>query len=66
MKFGDYEAFVIVAHRLSTVKNADQIVVINQGKVVEVGNADDFTMLFVNFKKLDNGVVKNTKLPTIR
>jgi ATP-binding cassette subfamily B protein len=29
---------VIVAHRLSTVKNADQIVVIDQGKIVEKGN----------------------------
>jgi ATP-binding cassette subfamily B protein len=29
---------VVVAHRLSTVKNADQIVVIDGGKVVETGN----------------------------
>ena len=28
---------VVVAHRLSTVKNADQIVVIDSGKVVEMG-----------------------------
>lgn len=37
-KFYRGKTVVIVAHRLSTVKNADQIVVINQGKVVEVGN----------------------------
>lgn len=27
----------VIAHRLSTVKNADQIVVIDQGKIVEQG-----------------------------
>ena len=34
---------VVVAHRLSTVKNADQIVVLEQGAIVEVGNHTDLT-----------------------
>ena len=34
---------VIVAHRLSTVRNADQIVVIDYGKVVETGNHEKLT-----------------------
>ena len=28
---------IVVAHRLSTVKNADQIVVMEKGRIVEVG-----------------------------
>lgn len=28
---------IVVAHRLSTVKNADQIVVLEKGEIVEVG-----------------------------
>lgn len=31
---------VVVAHRLSTVKNADQIIVIEKGKIVEMGTHD--------------------------
>lgn len=32
---------VVIAHRLSTVKNADQIIVIDKGEIVEVGKHDD-------------------------
>ena len=34
---------VVVAHRLSTVRNADQIVVLNEGKIVEVGTHEELT-----------------------
>ena len=36
---------VVVAHRLSTVKNADQIVVLNHGRIVEVGAHEQLTTL---------------------
>jgi len=34
---------VVVAHRLSTVKNADQIIVLDKGKIVEIGNHKELT-----------------------
>jgi ATP-binding cassette subfamily B protein len=36
---------VIVAHRLSTVKNADRIVVLNKGRITETGTHAELTAL---------------------
>lgn len=42
-RFFKGKTVVIVAHRLSTVKNADQIVVLNQGKITEIGTHQELT-----------------------
>ena len=36
---------VVVAHRLSTVKNADQIVVMEKGEIVEIGTHEELVIL---------------------
>lgn len=38
--FFENKTVVIIAHRLSTVKNADKIVVLDKGQIVETGNHD--------------------------
>jgi ATP-binding cassette, subfamily B, bacterial len=42
-KFFEKKTVIIIAHRLSTVKNADQIVVLEKGEVAEVGNHESLT-----------------------
>ncbi|PHI20880.1 ABC transporter ATP-binding protein [Lewinellaceae bacterium SD302] len=45
-RMNDYltdKTVVVIAHRLSTVKHADQIVVLHEGEIVEVGNHDQLT-----------------------
>jgi subfamily B ATP-binding cassette protein MsbA len=37
----DHRITFVIAHRLSTVKNADRILVLDQGRLVEEGNHDD-------------------------
>lgn len=41
--FFEGKTVVIIAHRLSTVKNADQIIVLDQGEIREMGNHEELT-----------------------
>ena len=45
------QTVVVVAHRLSTIRDADEIIVMQKGEVMERGNHDELLRL--------NGVYKN-------
>jgi subfamily B ATP-binding cassette protein MsbA len=45
----------VIAHRLSTVQNADRIAVINEGVLAELGNHDELM-------NIENGIYKNLYL----
>ncbi|WP_372645542.1 ATP-binding cassette domain-containing protein, partial [Ancylomarina sp.] len=44
-EFNQGRTVVVVAHRLSTVRNADKIIVLDKGQIVEHGNHKDLTQL---------------------
>jgi ABC-type multidrug transport system fused ATPase/permease subunit len=52
---------VVIAHRLSTVRKADKIIVIQDGKVLEEGTHDSLIAMngayanFVNLQRLAEG-----------
>jgi ATP-binding cassette subfamily B protein len=54
-KFFKGRTVVIVAHRLSTVKAADQIIVLDEGKIVEIGTHDQL----INQKASYYRLIKN-------
>jgi ABC-type multidrug transport system fused ATPase/permease subunit len=45
---------IVIAHRLSTVKNADRIIVMQDGRIIEQGNHDDLIAAGGHYAELYN------------
>lgn len=50
--FFENKTVVVIAHRLSTVKNAHQIVVLDEGKIIEIGDHKSLVKKKGNYYKL--------------
>ncbi|HEY5464816.1 MAG TPA: ATP-binding cassette domain-containing protein [Hanamia sp.] len=51
-KFFNGKTVIIAAHRLSTVKNADKIVVLENGEIVEQGTHEELSKLKAKYYEL--------------
>ena len=45
-------SIIIVAHRLSTIKNADRIIVMKNGRVAQTGSYNQLIQAGTDFKKM--------------
>lgn len=52
LKAGEGRTTIIVAHRLSTIRNADVIIALHEGKVVEQGSHEQLMGLNGHYYKL--------------
>ena len=56
---------ILIAHRLSTVKSADRIIVMEQGRIIEMGNHDDLMRRGGHYAGLYNTYFRHQTLEAI-
>lgn len=63
MKLGN-QTIIVIAHRLSTVKDADTIIVMKKGEIKEVGKHDELVAKNGIYHKLVERQLSNSESPT--
>lgn len=56
VKLLNHKTLIVVAHRLETIKDVDNIFVLNEGKIVETGKYDELLLKEGYFSKLYNSI----------
>ena len=56
---------VLIAHRISTIKNADKILVLDDGKIIEQGTHNELLKLKGSYTELYNNQLLEEETRTI-
>ena len=66
LKLMENRTAIIIAHRISTIKSVDRIIVLDDGKIVEEGKHDELIARGGIYKQLYELQFETTQLPTLQ